>query len=263
LVTDELQLTWNDAAISGAAPLSHPGSVTSYQLYPGGKHYDVPNLGSTLRNVTLAPDPETNPLGVFYRWGNLDVRENVNVTGVLIVDANDSTPDIEVYGQGVQFHSAALPAIHGSTEVKKLPAAIVKDDLRFYYSGSGEIDGLVMAWGEIGFLWGFQATRFTLTGRAITKKFYVEPTWEWYKSNSWWKDRLKSFLSNLTDSNPSLYFPAWLDRHEDIEPNPRIVVRPPSSGESFHWHDWSNPVFVAHPDDGGLRWEVLTLRELE
>jgi hypothetical protein len=262
LVTDELQLTWNDTPITGTAPFSHPGTVSSYQLYPGGKSYSVPNLGSTLRNVTLGPDPETNPLGVFYRIGSLDVRENVNITGVLIVNANDSTPDIEIYGQDVHFHSVALPSVYGSSAVKKLPAAIVKDDLRFYYTGSGEIDGLIMAWGELGFLWRLQASTFTITGRAITNKFYVQPTWEWYKSDSWWKARLKNFLSDLTDSNPILYFPAWLDSHEDVEPSPRIVVQPPSNGDSYHWHDWSKPVFAAHPDDGGLRWEVIALREL-
>jgi hypothetical protein len=168
LATDELQLPWNDTAVSGAAPVNHPGVVSSYRLYPGGKSYTVPTIGATLRDQRLEPDPATNPLGVFYRSGNLNVGDNVTVNGVLIVNASDSTPDIEIYGQNVHFNSLALPALDGTSVTTKLPVSIVKDDLRIYYTGTGDINGLAMAWGELGFPWGSQDSAFTITGRVVT-----------------------------------------------------------------------------------------------
>ena len=260
LVTDELQTTWNDVAVSGAAPVSHPGVVATYRLYPGGKSYSIPTLDATLRDKTLGPDPATNPLGVFYRLGNLDVRENVTITGSVIVNATDSTPDIEIYGTNVRFNSVALPKLDGSTVVTQLPVAIVKDDLRIYDGASGEIQGLAVAWGELGFQSGSQDTAFTITGRAISNEFYSDARSEWSSPN--WQERLRLFLTDLAGSNPILFFPKWLESNRGLHPAPKLIVRPPQSGETFHWHDWTQPVFVAHPSDGGLRWELLDLREL-
>jgi hypothetical protein len=140
--------------------------------------------------------------------------------------------------------------------------AIVKDDFRIYDDARGQLNGLAVAWGEFGFPFGSQSTAFTLTGRAIVNKFYVGPRSEWYRSNDWWKDRLHDFLDQLTSSNPIFFFPLWLQTNYGLKAQPQIVLRPPQSGETFHWHNWSQPVYVAHPSDGGLRWEVVQVREL-
>ncbi len=260
LVTDELQTTWNDTAVSGAAPLSLPGVVTTYRLYPGGISYNIPTLGSLLRDQTLGPDPAANPLGVFYRLGNLDVRNNVSVTGVVIVNATGSNPDMEISGTNVHFNSVALPQLDGSAVMTKLPVAIVKDDLRVYDGAGGDINGLAVAWGELGFQSGSQNNDFTITGRVIANEFYSQPRSEW--DSNYWYDRLRNFFLDLDDSNPILFFPQWLQANRGLNPAPRLIVRPPQASETFHWHDWSQPIFVAHPSDGGLRWEVLELREL-
>lgn len=262
LVTDELRGTWNDLPQTSAAPLTHPGSVTTYRLYSGGKSYTVPTLDGSLRNKTLGPDPEVNPLGIFYRLGNLDVQENVSITGVVIVNATDSTPDIEVYGQNVRFNSVTLPQLDGSTTPIKLPAAIVKDDFRVYDHAQGELNGLAVAFGEFGFPAGSQDTRFTVTGRTIVNEFYVQPRSEWWHTTSWWKSQLHNFFTQLSGSNPNLYFLSWLHATNSLNPQSQIVIRPPQAGESFHWPNWSQPIFVPHPSDGGLRWELLDLREL-
>ena len=52
----------------------------TYKLYPGGKSYDVKRLqdyGNPIQNLTLAPDPEFNPLGVYRTDGSLTVANNV------------------------------------------------------------------------------------------------------------------------------------------------------------------------------------------
>ena len=56
-------------------------SVTSYQLYPGGKVYSVPVVAQSLQNTTLAPDPIANPAGIFYCPGALSLYNNVSIQG--------------------------------------------------------------------------------------------------------------------------------------------------------------------------------------
>ena len=52
------------AAADSTAPISHPGVVGQYQLYPGGKVYEVTDMlaeyGSSLAGVTITPDMLTN-----------------------------------------------------------------------------------------------------------------------------------------------------------------------------------------------------------
>lgn len=263
LVTDELHETWNDLPeVSSTPPLTHPGKVTTYRLYPGGKSYNVSVLDDTLRDRSLGPDPEVNPLGIFYRLGNLDVFDNVSITGLVLVNASDSTPDIEVYGRNVHFNSVSLPLLDGSTTPVTLPAAIVKDDFRIYDNAQGDLNGLAVAFGEFGFPAGSQDTQFTVTGRAIVNEFYAQPRSEWWQSGSWWKSKLHDFFSQLSGSSPVLYFPSWLQANASLNPQPKIVIRPPQSGATFHWPNFSQPIFVPHPNDGGLQWELLNMREL-
>ena len=58
LMTNELALTLtNISATSQTAAQSVSQQFTSYRIYPGGKHYQVPQLSSSLQSTTLAPDP--------------------------------------------------------------------------------------------------------------------------------------------------------------------------------------------------------------
>ena len=36
---------------------------------------------------------------------------------------------------------------------------------------------------------------------------------------------------------------------------------PDATGVVPHWPDWTQPIFIPHPSDGGLRWEVVTWQE--
>ena len=49
--------------------------METYRLYPGGEEYEIPRLGETLENVSLAPDPQHNPLGIFLREGDRGAAE--------------------------------------------------------------------------------------------------------------------------------------------------------------------------------------------
>lgn len=55
-----------------------------YQLFEGGFTYDAVTLTSgTLDNVVLRPTPR-NPLGIFYRAGDLTIDDNVVIQGTLV-----------------------------------------------------------------------------------------------------------------------------------------------------------------------------------
>ena len=261
LFTDELGITWNNTSVTSAAPLTHPGAVSTYRLYPGGQAYSIPTLGSSLQNTTLGPDPVTNPLGVYYRLGNVNVWDHVTIQGTVIVHGTDSTPDIEVYGQNVRFRSVRLPVVDGETVGAELPVFIVKDDFRVYDCASGSLEGFTATWGEFGFPAGGQATQFLVTGRVVASEFYAQSRTEWDQSDDWWWNRHEEFLAQLPNSDAILDFLQWLASTQDLDPEPNIVIKPPAASTKFHWPTWSSSAFVAHPSDGGLRWELIRLRE--
>ncbi len=59
-------------------------SWKTYQLYQGGFRYSAETLcSSTLDNIVLRPS-QRNPLGIFYKEGNLTIDDNVVVQGTLV-----------------------------------------------------------------------------------------------------------------------------------------------------------------------------------
>ena len=75
LLTAKLGMILAEPLIGDGAPVSYPGAVLSYKLYPGGKSYTTPvlqnNYGNPIQNVTIAPDPVNNPLGIYRSSGSL------------------------------------------------------------------------------------------------------------------------------------------------------------------------------------------------
>jgi hypothetical protein len=263
LCEDELQITWNDVPANGtAAPISHPGEVLQYRLYPGGKVYQATVLPDTVEDITLQPNPQTNPLGVFYHAGELRLRNNANVTGVIIVDGAPDEQDIRIDGTNVVLRGVELPTLSGSNQAIQLPFAIVDDDLFITEESTGSITGLIATWDECGFEDGGQSAAFAINGKLVVNHFYCKARNEWAREADWWRARGTEFLANLATANPTLFFSVWLQNNFSLDPQPHLVVRPDSAAPAYHWPSWNQPIFVAHPDDGGLRWDVLQVREI-
>ena len=91
-------------------------SPATYRVYTNGPTYTIPTLPDALENTTLGPDPATNPLGIFWRDGNLTIRNNVTIRGSLYCRGT-----VSVEGTGVQFTSADLPAVYGTQSPVRLP----------------------------------------------------------------------------------------------------------------------------------------------
>jgi hypothetical protein len=256
LLTDELGLTTADKPTSNEANWDHPGAVTNYQIYPGGPTYNVPTVGPTLQNITLQPDPMTNPLGIFYYPGRLYVYDNVTVRGTLITDGGQG--DIYIYAGNFRLESVNLPALSGTTAPIQLPAAVVGNDLGIWESATGSISGMVVVWHDVEFRQGPQKLiNFTIAGRLVAKEVLIRGRNEWTQPQDWWKGCYQDFQNLVTEP----FFPNWLAKQRGLLVPPRVRIQPATSAVTYHWKNNADPVYVPHANDEGLRWDLLEWTE--
>ena len=80
----KLNVPRQQAASIPTAPTVSFSNWQRYQLFQGGFTYDAVTLTSgSLDNVVLRPTPR-NPLGIFYRSGDLTIDDNVVIQGTLV-----------------------------------------------------------------------------------------------------------------------------------------------------------------------------------
>ena len=114
---------------------------TSYSIYQGGPTYAAVQLPSLLENTKLTPTAD-NPLGVYYRNGNLKIGDQVTVQGTLLVKQK-----LLISGQDVHLCSYDWRGRDGESQVPnieqwpRLPAIvtntmIVQRDVRLIVEGA-------------------------------------------------------------------------------------------------------------------------------
>ena len=263
LLEQDLKLTTTSVAAGDSGPLTLPGAVTTYQLYAGGQAYNVPVVASSLSGVALGPDPVTNPLGVFYSSGTVSVYDNVTIDGTLIADSGTGTTKLQVYGKNVKLQGAALPALDGATQAVQLPAVIVRDDLNVSSGASATISGLAAVGGRYYVQQsGVAGTSLTHLGKLFCRKLALEGRNEWDQSDTWWQARLSEFLNQWLTAGvtPIPYFPDYL-RSRNLPPEPLTVIKSASTPVSYHWHNWTSPLYLPHANDSGLRWNLIDWQE--
>ena len=261
----------NVVGISGnsSVPLTFPSGVTTYQLFSGGKVYAIPRLQDVLitpaKNQILAPDPLTNPLGVFRTDGNWNFMMGSKLTGTLLCE--NSTAVITLSGTGVQLSGMNLPNLEGSSASSQLPLAIVKNDVVAASSSISTINGLVIAWNQFVVSAGTKGTMLTLTGRVFADGFGINARTEWNAvSEVQWQQSLNDFLAQY---NPLLfplglseqYYPRWMERSPYLlVAAPKLNFAPPTN-VTYHWPNWSQPIYVKADGDAGLRWNLVSWGE--
>jgi hypothetical protein len=233
--------------------------VASYQIYPGGPTYSVPSISATLRDVDLEPDPFTNPLGLFYSPDRLYLYDNVTVRGTLIT--GNSSGDIFIDGANVHVSPVALPPIDGTTTPVQLPAMLVRNDLRIFANSQGSIQGMTAVWNDVEFKQGPQLNiDFALEGRLLGKEIFMRGRDEWNQDITWWRQAYNAFHA-ASQSGGTQYFPVWLQSQDGLQYVPRIHIKPSSTAVTYHWKNATDPVYVAHPSDPGLRWDIVDWKE--
>lgn len=255
----------NNRDASMVSSWTHPGQVSTYRIYPGGKLYSATSLASQLRDVSLGPDPKTNPLGIFYRAGSLTLYDNVSIRGT-VVTQNSSSGDINIYGKNVSLVPFDLPALEGSTTPIRLPVALVGDRVSVNAGASSSITGLLALWNALEVASDDQHDiTMTILGRVITKSFIIHgrAEWEWYwRDWFWWDDQYNQFTAQSTHAGGIKYFPTWVNNGFALDPVPLLQVRPDPTPATYHyWKTPSDPIYVKDPSDAGLRWDLLQWTE--
>ncbi|MBW3598542.1 MAG: hypothetical protein KY475_14880 [Planctomycetes bacterium] len=265
LMTSELNLDVIDSPPGGAAPVLHPGSPTGYRLYPGGEVYQIPRIqseyGYVLSGVTLEADEE-NPLGVFRSDGPLYLQNSATIRGTVIIDRNSwLDADLRVTGTNVALAAPDLPPLYDqpADERIQLPAAIVADGFRAD-NAKATIAGMVIAWETFQVVEEDEDNGFVMTGCVACEELSLDGRETWANRPNEWNDFLEDFEENLDDPNPIPYMPSFLAAEEDMHYDPKPTIRP-DSGVTYHWHDWSQPLYVPHPDDAGLVWDLIRWTE--
>lgn len=256
LLTTSLGLSTTDvAATTGQAPLAHPGSVTSYRLYPGGQLYTAATLPHRVEGASYRPDPRTNPLGVFHRAGDVELASNATIEGLVILSGGS---DLTITGSQVRLSGIALPLLAGETAPRRLPTLLVSDDLYLNSGADASATGLVWVWDRFQAKTQLVPSKFDLQGRlaAAELSFQARLGWQWLVN---WSSDYSSFLAQAENGNP--YFPSYMHALRGLDPKPLLTLRPDSSAVTYHWHDWSQPLIQPADGDGGLRWDLVDWQE--
>jgi hypothetical protein len=254
LLTTQLGVVATNVSTTSATGWNFPGMITTYQLYPGGQVYKATAVNATLSGLTLAANPQTNPLGIFYNNGNVVLSGNVSVQGTLLVGGG-----LTINGTGNVLQAASLPALVGSTAPVQLPAVIVNNDLVMNSASQTTIGGLVAVWGKFDVAPGTVATSLNMQGRLITKGFHLETRNEWVMNNGQWNSAWVQFNSQLAPPTSAtiFFYPVYLGSANGLNPAPVLSIAPEASPVNYHWKDAANPLYVASSSDPGLRWTVV------
>jgi len=256
----------NDVGQNNVTQWNHPGQVSTYRIYPGGKEYSADVLGYSQQNVTWQPNPETNPLGIYYREGTLRLCGNVTIEGTLIVKGNWNG-DVEIEGTNVLLQPHDLPPLYGSDRPIRLPVAVVDHDFEIYPNAQSTVKGLLTVWNEFRVCKdGQRDMAVTFQGPIVAREILIRPRSEWYdgKWSDWWDTQYQAFLDQEATGEP--YFPAWLSDVHGLDSHPFVLIQPEprDAGEPaprYHWKNQYDAIYVPHPNDiergVGLRWDLL------
>lgn len=267
-LTNSLGLSVASSNASTAAPLTRPGSVTTYQLYPGGATYNIPSItatyGSTPSNVTLTADPVSNPLGIFRSEGQLTLGNNFSLTGTLL--AGDSSADVQISGTGVTLAGRNLPALDSGSTNYQLPAVVSGDDFRVINSANATIRGLTLVWDEFELTYGSENQTLDFRGKLLTAKFLARGRQEWDLDDNYWDLERLLYLWQYRDppeSNTVTSFPEWMRRRYGFDyRTPPLKLQSNTDGVQYRWQDWTQSIYVKGASDEGLRWNMVRVTPL-
>ena len=162
------------------APLDWPGLETSNFspiYYIGSTSYSPQTVGSSVHPSGSFNPSASNPAGVRYRNGDIELPGNVNINGMLVVDGT-----VRISGVNNTI-----------TAVKNFPAILVSGDVIIENGGRLEIEGLVVVEGRmqisagdadvsiLGGLFvqgGVFETMVDSSGNGNTGMLYNCPTWQ-------------------------------------------------------------------------------------
>ncbi len=257
LFTSNLGVTLTNASGSAVSGWSVPGTLSTYQLYPGGKAYTVPTLPSSITAATYQPDPRLNPAGLFYRAGDVTLGNNAVVLGTII-----STGKVVISGTGVSIQPYAMRNIDGASDIVQMPAIVASNDVQINPGAAATVSGTVATFADLSAPSGTQATQFDLKGRLICRSIDIGNRSEFNVGSGWWSLIWSFFGDQEFDSDGTHYFPVYCN-HWGMQYTPHITIAPATGPATIQqWFTPGSPVYNVRSGDSGLRWSVLRFKEL-
>ncbi len=249
-----LQVKTEDAPSTALFAWQSTDAVTSYQLYAGGKVYEVAGVSANIENIQLGPDPLTNPAGWFARSGTVHLRDGGAIRGSLFTRGSSS--DIEVRGQGVVLEAFDLPALDGTSEPVHLPVLVGAGNIRFHRDSDATLSGLVLARDTFDVRAAEQRRlALRIEGHAAGRNLSIGPRSDWDRTETWWSTMWLLFW--LQRSDGIAWFPEWLRLAAGFDLEPRLAFVQGTRPIRYHYYNPNQPIYVSHPDDEGLRWNVV------
>ncbi len=246
------------AGMNAQSDLTLQTGLTQYRLFPGGPSYVIPGLAGVLEDTVLGSDPASNPLGLYYSGGNLELRDNVTVHGSLYAGG-----DIIVTGSRILLKPTELPA-PGATDARlRIPTLSGKKLHVDTFGTSRMIHGLVGLFGHFHVRENAATTDLTIQGKVFAPEFRIDSRSPWNQQD--WKRLRQDFEAQYpAASGENRYFPLWLRNARGLDPAPRIRVEPENEEPTYHWLRSGEAVYAPGPDDKtvldpspGLRWSVI------
>ena len=138
----------NVPRVTASSSLTKP-SITfanwkTYQLYQGGFTYNAEILSSSsLSNLVLRPSLK-NPLGVFYREGNLTISNNVVVQGTIVSSGTVTLSGDNVLVESVNWRDSTGGTLVSNADIFPRMPALVAQSLVLKSGASSAIAGAVL-----------------------------------------------------------------------------------------------------------------------
>ena len=119
-------IPWTQSQTTPQLSSPTPSQWDTYRLYEGGFEYNAVQLGWQVSDQVLEPTPD-NPLGVFYRSGNIRLEDNVTIRGTLVASGEVTFDGNSISISGYNWRGDDGQAIVlGSGDWPRLPAIVAK-----------------------------------------------------------------------------------------------------------------------------------------
>lgn len=138
----------NVPSVTASGSLTTPSisfsSWKTYQLYQGGFNYSAETLSSsTLDNIVLRPS-QRNPLGIFYKEGNLTIDDNVVVQGTLVSSGKITFTGNNVVVASVNWRDSAGGALVSTADLFPRSPAVVANSIQLNSGTRASVEGAVL-----------------------------------------------------------------------------------------------------------------------
>ena len=248
----------NYQSLSSSAPTNTTISGSHYQLYPGGPLYEIPLLPGTIQNMTLTPDPATNPLGLFRSNGSVTLRDQIALQGTLISQTFGGK--IRLRGNQISMQAIDLPPLDGDETVYQLPALIAADDIETDSDTHISIRGAVTTFGEMEFDTGGWDSSFEIEGMVYTESFDLQACESWKNVANYSAIHFQNFL-NIKGQMTTENFVSWLDETTSGKFTNQYKIALPADPPTYQWLDLSQPLYQVGDGDVGLVWELVRWKD--